>query len=68
MTYSLRTAQTSDTIECVKILRDWVQETPWMPKLWEQQSEELFWRDVFEKDQVWIAEKTNRIVGFCARS
>lgn len=69
MTYLFRTAQPSDAIDCVKILCDWVDETPWMPnKLDDKQTLEAYWCDIFKTEKAWVAENKNQIVGFCVRN
>lgn len=63
-----RSGQPTDAIACVDILRDWVEETPWMPAPDERQELVAYWSGVFENDLAWVAEMGGRIVGFCTRS
>ncbi len=63
----IRSGQQSDVVACVKILSDWVGETPWHGPLVEHQEMVADWSDLFETDLVWVAEFEGRIVGFCTR-
>ncbi|MCH9807839.1 MAG: GNAT family N-acetyltransferase [Alphaproteobacteria bacterium] len=67
MTYSFRTGDPSDALACAKIIRDWGDESPWLDPLDDLQTLAAFWRGVFEKDLVWVAEENGVIVGFCVR-
>lgn len=68
MTYHCHSGAPSNAIACVKIIRDWANETPWMTTLDERQPMEAYWRDVFKTDLVWVAQKNNRVFGFCVRT
>jgi len=69
MSVIYRIVQADDTVACVKILRDWVDETPWMPESpYSKQSMEVFWREVIEEDAAWIACVGGSIIGFCVRN
>ena len=68
MTYLYRETQPCDAIDCVKILRDWAEGCPWMPKLDDRQPMEEYWCHVFETDMAWVAQQNNQIVGFCVRN
>lgn len=63
----IRSGQQSDVVACVRIISDWVDETPWMPPLVEHQEMVSGWSDFFKTEQVWVAELEGRIVGFCTR-
>lgn len=68
MTYSYREAKSSDSKCCVKILRDWADETSWMPELDDLEPMEEYWKGVFKNEPTWVAELNNEIVGFCVRN
>jgi GNAT superfamily N-acetyltransferase len=68
MTPHIRSGQQSDVVACVKIISDWVDETPWHGPLVEHQEMVADWSDFFESELVWVAEIEDRIVGFCTRS
>lgn len=68
MIYDFRKGRPSDAMACAKIIRDWGEETSWMTKLDELLPMTEFWREVFETDLVWVAEKSGCVVGFCVRS
>ena len=68
MTPHIRSGQPSDAIACVDILRNWVEETPWMPLPDERLELVDYWSGVFVNDLAWVAEMGGRIVGFCTRS
>ena len=68
MTLHIRSGQQSDVAACVKIISDWVDETPWHGPLVEHQEMMADWSDFFETELVWVAEIDDRIVGFCSRS
>ncbi len=68
MTYLYREAKSSDSKYCVAILRDWVDETSWMPELDDLEPMEKYWKDVFENEPTWIAELNNKVIGFCVRN
>jgi GNAT superfamily N-acetyltransferase len=68
MTYSYRKAKSSDSKHCVKILREWADETPWMPELDDLKPMEEFWKGIFENDPTWVAEFNAEIIGFCVRN
>lgn len=58
----------SDAPDCVKIIWDYSDETSWLPDNTEDLSlAEDWWRDHFQNEKAWVAEKGNQIVGFCSR-
>ncbi len=63
----IRSGRQTDVEACVKILSDWVGETPWHDPLVEHQEMVADWGDFFETNLVWVAEVEGRIVGFCTR-
>lgn len=67
VTNALRPALAADVAGCVTLLRDWIDETPWMPPLWERAAMEAFWSEVFADDTAWVAERGGQLVGFCFR-
>ena len=50
MTYSYREANSSDAKSCVKILRDWAEQTSWMPELDDLEPMEEYWKGIFKND------------------
>jgi len=71
LTVTYRKATLSDAIACVKILLDWIEETPWMPAPeQDRQYLEEDWTAAFsdpESWKTWFAENSTQIVGFCIR-
>ena len=68
MTYSYREANSSDAKSCVKILRDWAEQTSWMPELDDLEPMEEYWKGIFKNDPTWVAELNSKIIGFCVRN
>ncbi|MEE9313707.1 MAG: GNAT family N-acetyltransferase [Rhizobiaceae bacterium] len=68
MNPQFRSGLPSDAPDCVDILRDWVEETRWMPAPDERQELVVYWQGIFESDLAWVAEIGDHIVGFCTRS
>ena len=70
MAYRFRDALPSDAIECVKILRDYFDQTHWLPDshdLDERSSMERWWGEHFQDEMAWVAENNGVIIGFCSR-
>ena len=68
MHYSLRKANKNDADACVKILRDYIEATEWLPiTLDDDDALRESWGNLFESDSAWVAEFESRIIGFCER-
>ncbi|MEM9854624.1 MAG: GNAT family N-acetyltransferase [Pseudomonadota bacterium] len=63
----LRAAGPEDAAACVTILRDWINETPWMPMLHSRDSMDAFWRGRLEECSAWVAEAQGEVCGFVVR-
>ena len=63
----LRKATPEDAPACVKILRDWIDETPWMPMLHSRASMEAFWHARLTDCAAWVAEIEAQVAGFVIR-
>lgn len=63
----IRSGRSSDVEACVKILCDWVDESPWHGPLNKWEKLLVYWRELFENKLVWVAETNGRVVGFCVR-
>ena len=70
MAYTYREALTSDAVECVKILSDYLNETHWHPCTVdpsEISDMENWWGEHIQNEMAWVAEHDGRVVGFCSR-
>ena len=63
----LRDADPEDTGACVTILRDWINDTDWMPMLHSRPSMMDFWSSRLTQDNAWVVGR-DRIEGFAVRS
>lgn len=63
-----RPAVPSDAPGCVTVLRDWVDETPWMRESATRSAMEAFWRRGLETEFAWVAACRREIRGFCLRN
>ncbi len=63
----IRPATATDVPDCVKILCDWTQETPWMPSHFVNPEMVNWWRGYFAAERAWVAVENTQIIGFCAR-
>lgn len=69
-TYEVRNATRADMAACGKILNDWIDETPWMPRIHSQEDVVRYHCDfVYENRDVLVAEsKSREVQGFAATS
>lgn len=67
MTPDIRAATADDAPDCVAILSDWIEETPWMPRLHSDGSMITFWRDRLATASGWVAMHDDRPCGFGVR-
>lgn len=69
MTVMLRPAQASDAPAIATILSNWIDETPWMPRIHTPQDDQGFGAFLIEKTDVTIAQPLDRpdvVCGFAA--
>ena len=63
----IRRAQAGDMPAAAGIVNDWIDETPWMPRVHPPDDVIRFYRDVvFAKQQVWVAENDGLVAGLMA--
>lgn len=67
MTLVIRSAIPEDAPACVRILRGWIEETPWMPVLHSEEEMVRFWAGRIEAADAFVAVESGRIKGFCVR-
>lgn len=69
-TYEIRNANRVDMARCGEILNDWIDETPWMPRVHSHEDVVRYHREfVYENRDVLVAETDdNEIHGFAATS
>lgn len=69
-TFKIRSANRSDMPRCGEILNDWIDETPWMPRVHSHQDVVRYHTDfVFKNRDVLVAERDdNEVCGFAATS
>ncbi|WP_179379401.1 GNAT family N-acetyltransferase [Jannaschia marina] len=63
----IRPARTGDAAACVAILAEWIEATPWMPRLHSDDAMLTFWRGRLAACPGWVAEDGEGIAGFCLR-
>ena len=66
MNHYVRPAKTSDSSAIAKILSDWIDETPWMPRIHTREEDQQFGGLLIEKTKVKVVEHQKRIDGFIA--
>lgn len=66
--YVLRAALTTDAGQVGQILSDFVDATPWMPRLHTRAEDLSFAGDMIDRDWVTVAETATGIAGFVARN
>lgn len=66
-TPDIRRATPGDAPACVSILSDWIDETPWMPRLHSRASMVAFWRGRLAEAEGWVAVRDGAILGFVLR-
>lgn len=64
---TVRPARPDDAPACVAILSDWIEETPWMPRLHSHDSMVGFWRQRLTDARGWVAERDGTVAGFALR-
>lgn len=68
MTLCIESADMKDAPEIAQILADWVDETPWMPRIHSPEEDRGFGALMIENLAVIVArERQGRVVGFLAR-
>ncbi len=63
---TLRPARPTDAGAVGVILSDFIDETPWMPRLYSRAEELSFAGTMIDRGWVRVAEKQGRVIGFCA--
>ena len=67
MTTLLRPARAFDAAPCAAIVNDWIDATPWMPRIHAPGVIAWFYREhVFRHQRVTVAERKGEVVGFLA--
>ena len=66
MTFTLRSAEMPDADSIATILSDWIDETPWMPRIHTREEDRGFGRFLIEKTSVLVAVE-DAVVGFLGR-
>ena len=67
--FALRPAKIEEMVACATILNDWIDETPWMPRIHDHADVERHYRDtVFVERAVSVAIMNGVVVGFSAVS
>ncbi|MCD1633809.1 GNAT family N-acetyltransferase [Martelella mediterranea] len=67
--YALRPATIEDMTACAAILNDWIDETPWMPRVHDHRDVERHYREtVFVEHAVTVADMSGAVVAFSAVS
>lgn len=61
-TITIRPGTPADALACAAILNDWIDETPWMPRVHSHEDVQRHYRDfVFQKRQVTVAGEVSPI-------
>lgn len=60
-------ARPTDAEAIGTILSDWIDETPWMPRIHKREEEQAFAGDLVARGWVTVARRCGRVVGFIAR-
>ena len=60
-------ARPTDAEAIGQILSDWIDETPWMPRIHTRAAEQAFARDLVDRGWVTVARRCGRVAGFLAR-
>ena len=60
-------ARPTDAEAIGTILSDWIDETPWMPRIHKRAEEQEFARDLVARGWVNVARRCGRVAGFLAR-
>jgi GNAT superfamily N-acetyltransferase len=63
----LEPARPTDAEAIGLILSDWIDETPWMPRIHKRAEEQDFARDLVARGWVTVARRCGRVAGFLAR-
>lgn len=64
---SLKRARPEDAADMAAILADWVDSTPWLPRVHKHGTEASFAADMIAAGWVTVARRDGRVVGFLAR-
>lgn len=63
----LRPARAFDAAACAAIVNDWIDATPWMPRIHDAPTIAWFYREhVFRQQRVTVAERGGEVAGFLA--
>lgn len=67
MTVLLEPARAYDAPSIASILSDWIDDTPWMPRIHTPQQDQQFGRWLIDATDVTVARRDGDVVGFLAR-
>ncbi len=62
----IEAASPGDAAAIGEILSDWIDETPWMPRIHTRAQEQAFARDLVERGWVTVARRNGQVAGFLA--
>lgn len=63
----LEPARPTDAEAIGLILSDWIDETPWLPRIHKREQEQAFAQDLVARGWVTVARRCGRVAGFIAR-